>query len=416
MKNNFQRFLKQEKKEINDLETGQESFKKYYKHTVNLIKNYFIPCEGNNHQPKILRTHSLIVIVILLLLVKFGVTGYLFLIYPNEAKMGSEMTAEILSLINTERLKNKLSLLKLDNTLSASALGKADNMVIMNYFSHYGPDNKKPWDWINRETYPYLFVGENLAMNFYTAKAAHEALMASPLHKQNILNNRYQDIGLAVVTGEINGEKTNILVELFASRKQPSLVLKTVTERIAGTTNDNTKNATNETKVLSATKQMETNATRENQSASSSLVSSDLGSKTASTDISTNTVADLEAKITKTVSDQTRQSLFAGLVAADDNFLSPNADLSAGTANEIKYYEAQSNRSVLAEVLKWSKTVYFICLAFLIAVLLVNIFIRITIQHKSVIIETLIVIIFISSLITIKMHFLEYIVDKIAII
>ena len=74
--------------------------------------------------------------------------------------------------------------------MSASALAKAEDMAINNYFAHYSPNGKKPWDWINRDNYAYLFVGENLAINFTSAEAVHEALMNSPTHRQNILNEK----------------------------------------------------------------------------------------------------------------------------------------------------------------------------------------------------------------------------------
>jgi len=166
IKNNLEDFAKGEKKEVEELKTGKEGIKKYCHDSFCLFKNYFIPNKDNSHKPKILQHKSLAVIVIALAILKLSVTGYLYFIYPNQAKMSEEMVSQVLELINRDRVSNNLEPLALNKALSASALAKADDMAINNYFAHYSPSGKKPWDWINRDSYPYLFVGENLAINF----------------------------------------------------------------------------------------------------------------------------------------------------------------------------------------------------------------------------------------------------------
>ena len=47
-----------------------------------------------------------------------------------------------------------------------------------------------------KNEYKYIYVGENLAMNFNTSNSVHNALMQSLTHKKNILNTQYKDIGL----------------------------------------------------------------------------------------------------------------------------------------------------------------------------------------------------------------------------
>ncbi len=49
----------------------------------------------------------------------------------------------------------------------------------------------------------------------------HEAWMESPTHRANILNPHFRDMGLAVATGEVDGKKTTIIVELFGSTNIP---------------------------------------------------------------------------------------------------------------------------------------------------------------------------------------------------
>jgi uncharacterized protein YkwD len=54
----------------------------------------------------------------------------------------------------------------------------------------------------------YQFWGENLAWNFKTYGDANMALMHSPLHRKNILDPRFDHMGL--------GQSCGIEVELFA--------------------------------------------------------------------------------------------------------------------------------------------------------------------------------------------------------
>jgi hypothetical protein len=41
--------------------------------------------------------------------------------------------------------------------------------------------------------------------------------MASPTHRQNLLDDRYRDIGVAVLDGYINGVETTLVVQMFGS-------------------------------------------------------------------------------------------------------------------------------------------------------------------------------------------------------
>lgn len=441
---NFKDFLNEEKKEIEKYENGNKSLGKFCIDSAGIFKDYFIPHNCNNHKPKILRTHSLVVILLIAVSLKLALTGYLFFIYPNQAKMEEQTTNEILRLINEDRKANNLEPLTLNKNLNLAAMAKAENMVAENYFAHYSPEGKKPWDWINRASYPYLFVGENLAMSFTSAHSAHTALMNSPSHKKNILNSRYENIGLAVISGEIDGKKTNILVQLFASQKKPSLVLNTAVDKTAGTTVVNKTPAKpageSETKVLSSTnikpKIAETIKTEKHTAVIASNKASSAPTPTASTSeslnlpatttdsriagelISSSTIASLENKLKSDVKDKQYQAFLAEISTLNDNILSPNPDLETIADNQIIYqYPVNDKELTIATIfIKSLKYFYFFMLILMTSALIINIFIRIKIQHKPVIAQTLLAIIFITGLISVKLHFIEYVADKIAIL
>ncbi len=233
IKCNFKEFLREEKKEVEELSNGEESVKKFVSDACSIFTDFFIPTECNEYKPKILRTRALTMIAVILIVIKLFVGVYLFFIYPNIARMSQLVSREIYDLINVARAGSKLNALTMNNELNKAAQAKADDMVKNNYFAHKSPDGKMPWDWINRNEYAYLYAGENLAMNFTTADSAHQALMLSESHKKNILNSRYSNIGIGVAQGVVNGRETNILVELFGSAKstiKPALAKETIKE------------------------------------------------------------------------------------------------------------------------------------------------------------------------------------------
>lgn len=364
IKNNFGKFAEKEKKEMEELTAGKEGFKKFFGDSGSLFKDYFIPHDGNGHKPKILRPKSLVIIAAASLLVKIGVSGFLFFIYPKQAETTEKTTDKLLGLINQERENNNLGSLTVNPTLTAAALSKAEDMLAKNYFSHNSPDGKKPWDWIDRNEYAYLYVGENLAMNFSSAQNVHQALMQSPTHKKVILNGNYRDLGLAVLSGKINGQKTAVLVELFAGAKTALPALSRAENNIppAG-------------KISAAENP---NFTEESGAAATSTV----------------------------------------VAAAEESFISPNQELESGSQSEISLVNvAQEEKNSLAYRLTLSARYFYLALLiFIILSLLINIFVKIKIQHKPVIIQTLFVILFIASLALVRIHLLENIFERIMIV
>ena len=106
---------------------------------------------------------------------------------------------EISRLINDIRIKEGLSPLSFNPLLTNIAELKNQSMLDSGSFSHEGFDGKYIWDYFDKNTYDFSHVGENLGMQFSTAKEVVDALMASPTHKENILKKEYKDIGYSVM-------------------------------------------------------------------------------------------------------------------------------------------------------------------------------------------------------------------------
>ena len=109
---------------------------------------------------------------------------------------------------------------------------KADDMFQSQYFEHVSPTGIDVDGLVKKAGYEYILIGENLAMgNFQNSEKVVEAWMNSPGHRENILNNKYKEIGVAVLEGIYNGRKIWMAVQHFGLPmsycSKPSEQLKT---------------------------------------------------------------------------------------------------------------------------------------------------------------------------------------------
>jgi uncharacterized protein YkwD len=122
----------------------------------------------------------------------------------------------IISSTNKERTKQGLPFLSLDGKLSSAAESKLQDMFQNQYFEHVSPSGETVSDVVKRAGYEYIVVGENLALGIFGGDAqVVAAWMASPGHRKNILDTRYQNIGVAVGRGIYQGKQQWLIVQHF---------------------------------------------------------------------------------------------------------------------------------------------------------------------------------------------------------
>ena len=159
----------------------------------------------------------------------------------------------LVDLTNNERVENKLDALLLNPQLVEAAQKKADDMAEKGYFAHVSPDGSKPWYWFEESGYEYTYAGENLAVDFSDSEEVKDAWMDSPLHRANILNGKYTEIGIATAKGKFNGKKTTFVVQMFGSPKTTFKIVDQISvsgEEIISTSTPTTSAIT--TQVLGA--------------------------------------------------------------------------------------------------------------------------------------------------------------------
>ena len=100
--------------------------------------------------------------------------------------------------------------------LDQSALLKAQDMLKGQYFAHISPSGQGPSELAGKVQYEFIAIGENLAMgSFSSDQDLVDAWMASPGHRENILNKSFTEIGVAVAKGTFEGKTTWMAVQEF---------------------------------------------------------------------------------------------------------------------------------------------------------------------------------------------------------
>lgn len=183
-------------------------------HLPTALSHLFLPNHHNGHKARVLQTPFVALFLILFLIVQYGVkkTNVEILGYASQIS-----TSEVIQLTNKKRSEQGLSTVVENAALTQAAKAKGLDMLSKGYWAHVAPDGTQPWDFFKNAGYKYRFAGENLARDFSNPNAAVEAWMASPSHRDNMLSDRYKEIGVAVVEGSLNGQDTTIIVQLFGT-------------------------------------------------------------------------------------------------------------------------------------------------------------------------------------------------------
>ncbi len=179
--------------------------------------DFLIPRESNNFRPRILHNHSFAFIICFFLIFQL-ILSSLLIIDPKILGFAAQISPErVIELTNQERAKIGVAPLVLNPLLTEAALRKGGDMFAFDYWAHNSPSGRDPWAFFHEVGYQYLYAGENLARDFANPEAIVSAWMASPTHRDNILNSKYKEIGVAVIDGTLAGVETTLVVQHFGT-------------------------------------------------------------------------------------------------------------------------------------------------------------------------------------------------------
>lgn len=127
---------------------------------------------------------------------------------PSTALSPAQIESSVGCLINDERSSRGLDPFAPNGGLRAAALSHSTEMVSQAYFEHTSPAGLTFIDRIEETGYLHgaraWVVGENLIWGtgpLSTPQSIVRSWMDSPPHRENLLRERFADIGIAAVTG-----------------------------------------------------------------------------------------------------------------------------------------------------------------------------------------------------------------------
>lgn len=181
------------------------------------LHKWFIPHKDTHRKAHLISWEAILIYILFFIFLQVGFSIYS---YSNPGVLGINAQIDqkrLIELTNQERAKKGLPQLLENEALNKAAKLKGENMIAENYWAHFAPSGKTPWDFILGSGYRFTYAGENLAKNFYSSDQVVVAWMNSQTHRDNLLNSKYKDIGIAVLEGVLNGQKTTLIVQEFGT-------------------------------------------------------------------------------------------------------------------------------------------------------------------------------------------------------
>jgi uncharacterized protein YkwD len=148
---------------------------------------------------------------------------------------------------NGARAANGQKALRLNARLVQAAQAKANDMALRNYWSHNTPGGNPPWVFVSAANYQYDKIGENLAAGFTGAQETINGWMASPEHRDNLLDSAFSDVGFGFAnnpdyTSTGNAGPMTVVVAFYGEPVQPTSALDKSSAVALAAASDNLSN------------------------------------------------------------------------------------------------------------------------------------------------------------------------------
>jgi len=200
------------------------------------LKHHILPHPQHKKRATLLRNKAILLSSLSVLIV-FSFFKNASSVIPGVLGYASNINVnDLLKYTNDKRSVAGVDALIVSPKLTEAAQKKAEHMFKNNYWAHVAPDGTDPWSFIISADYDYLYAGENLAKNFNSSKDVVEAWYKSPSHRENLLSDKYVDVGFAAVNGVLDGYQTTLVVQMFGkTRGAPAQVAVRGTENNSST-------------------------------------------------------------------------------------------------------------------------------------------------------------------------------------
>jgi uncharacterized protein YkwD len=109
---------------------------------------------------------------------------------------------QMFDLTNAARVTHQLPILAWDDHVRETAREHSADMAENDYFDHKNLEGQTPFDRMKEDAVAFHTAGENLAYGQLSSIFAHEGLMNSLGHRENILRKDYEYLGVGVAFNE----------------------------------------------------------------------------------------------------------------------------------------------------------------------------------------------------------------------
>ena len=119
-------------------------------------------------------------------------------LYGAGSRIREGFEYQLFDLVNATRVRFHLHPLKWDENVRNTARKHSKDMAENNYFSHTNLEGQSPFERMREDRIFFTFAGENLAYGQFNSIFAHEGLMNSESHRENILRPEFEYVGIGV--------------------------------------------------------------------------------------------------------------------------------------------------------------------------------------------------------------------------
>jgi uncharacterized protein YkwD len=159
-----------------------------------------------------LKTRALTLFVMLACIGSGPASGTLHINQPHAPVVRTAEQIALVDDLNATRVAAGLVALTVDERLMRAAMAHARDMAANHYFAHEGIDGSTLTDRLRIVGFDWTVAAENIALNS-DERHAHDALLHSPEHRENILDPRVRYVGVAALS---IGASSTLYVEDFA--------------------------------------------------------------------------------------------------------------------------------------------------------------------------------------------------------
>lgn len=198
---------------------------KHIKNGIHRVKRHILPHPEHKTRAVLLQSKAVLLYSLSILMVFSFLRGAPHIVPGILGYASNISVSDLLKYTNNKRATAGKDKLVINPKLSQAAQRKAEHMFKNDYWAHVAPDGTDPWSFIIGADYDYLYAGENLAKNFSTSKDVVDAWYKSSSHRENLLSEKYTEVGFASVNGVLDGYETTLVVQMFGrTRNAPAQV------------------------------------------------------------------------------------------------------------------------------------------------------------------------------------------------